>query len=56
MKTKVFDGKYNGTKAIWNVDENGEQVGDFPIASYGKKKIKAILDHAEELQKFVDGE
>ena len=56
MKTKVFKGKYENTKAIWEVDDNGNQVGKAPIVSIGKKKIKAILENAEELKKYVEGE
>ena len=53
--TKVFDGKYDGTKSIWKVDEEGEKVGEYPIWSGGKKKIEAILNHAEELREFIKG-
>lgn len=56
MQTKVFDGKYDGTKAIWKIDEDGEKVGEYPIISIGKKKLKAIMDHAEELKEFVESE
>ena len=54
MKTAVFKGKHDNTKAIWEVDEEGKQVGSYPIVSIGKKKIKAILDNAEELKKYVE--
>ena len=56
METKLFDGKHEGTKSIWKVDEDGEKVGTYPIVSMGKKKIKAILEHADEMKEFVEGE
>lgn len=54
MKTKVFDGKHEGTKAVWEIDDEGEKVGNFPIVSMRKKKFKAILEHADELKEFVE--
>ena len=56
METKLFDGKHEGTKSIWKVDDDGEKVGEYPIVSMGKKKFKVILEHADELKEFVEDE
>jgi len=53
MNTKIFPGKFEGTISIWNVDEEGEKKGDYPLLSMGKKKLKAILTHIDEIKEFI---
>ena len=53
METLIEEGKFEGTLAIWRTDEDGNKVGEYPIISCGKKKFKAILEHIEEIKKFV---
>lgn len=58
MNTKVFFDKYgkSDTIAIWNVDEDGNKVGEYPIISFGKKKAKAIAEHLGEVLGFAKEE
>ena len=55
-KTKVFKDEYKGNPVygIWNVDEEGEKEGSYPIASMGKKKLEAVLDNAVELRELLE--
>lgn len=53
MNTKTFEGQYKGTIAVWEIDDNGEKVGKFPIVSLGKKKLQAILNHLDEVKEFI---
>ena len=56
MQTKVIKDEYKGNPMfkIIKVDEDGEQVGEYPVVSFGLKKAKAILDHKEELEQFIE--
>ena len=56
MRSKVFIDDFKGHKlfAVWEVDDNGEKVGNFPIVSVGSKKAATILQHLQELQEYVD--
>lgn len=54
--TKILEGKFKDTIAIWKTDEDGNTVGEYPILSMGKKKLKAILDNIEEIKEFVGEE
>lgn len=56
VKTKVFIEKFGkGTVfSIWEVDENGEKVSKFPRVSMGKAKLKDLLNHWEEVLKFIE--
>lgn len=57
VKTKAFNDEYKGSPilAIKNVDEDGEpQEGSYPVVSFGLKKAKAILEHVEDIKKFVE--
>lgn len=56
MKTKVTEGKHKGTISIWEVDEDGDNKGEYPILSMGKRKFKAILDNIEEIKQFIGEE
>lgn len=42
--------KGNPTIGLWDVDDKGKVVGKAPIISFGYNKVKAILDHMEEIQ------
>jgi hypothetical protein len=57
MKTKVVKNIYNGKEmfCILKTDENGEPaVGQRAVVNFGITKAKAIVDHLEELKKYVD--
>ena len=54
--TKAFVGEYKGSPvlSIKKVDENGEPLeASYPVISFGKVKAKAILEHVEDIEKFV---
>lgn len=55
-KTAVFIDKYKGKKTfgIWNVDNDGDKVGDYPVVAFGLTKAKALLAHIDELEEYVD--
>lgn len=56
MKTKVFFDTYKGYKmfAIWEVDEQGNKVGDSPIISFGSRKAKALMSHFGDLKDYIE--
>ena len=56
MKTKVFLDTFKGSKvfAVWEVDESGEKVGQYPLFSMGTKKAIALMYHLEEFKEFAD--
>lgn len=53
--TKVFTDVFKGhpVVAVWNVDEAGNKVGKYPVASMGIKKSIAFLEHQEAIMGFV---
>lgn len=55
MKTRVFFDEFKGNKlfAVWEVDDQGNKVGDFPIVSFGGKKAIALVNHLEDLKDFA---
>jgi hypothetical protein len=54
-KTKAFRDEFKGHKtfAVWEVDNNGEKVGKYPVISVGFRKAEALAGHVEELGQFV---
>jgi len=52
MNTKLFVDEFKGFKvlAVWEVDDNGLKKGDYPIISLGRKKLRAVVDHVEEIK------
>lgn len=56
-ETKVFIEDFKGNKllAIWEVDQDGNKVGAFPIISFGRKKAEAIVKHENEVKNWVNG-
>ncbi len=54
-KTAVFVEDYKGkpTFGIWNVDADGDKVGDYPLIAFGLKKAEALIDHRDELEEYV---
>ena len=56
MKTKVFFDLFKGHRmfAIWEVDENENKVGQYPLFSLGTKKANALAFHLEEFKDYVD--
>lgn len=57
-ETAAFVEKYKGNKTfgIWNVDEDGDKTGDYPLIAFGIKKAEAILEHIDELEEYVEQE
>lgn len=55
MKTKVFLDEFKGHKlfAVWEVDDNGNKVGQYPLFSLGAKKAIALATHLEEFKDYV---
>lgn len=53
--TKVIAQEFKGNKmfAVFEVDDAGQPVSEYPVVSFGLKKAKAILEHLSDLQKFV---
>lgn len=56
MKTKVFFDLFKGHKmfAVWEVDDQGNKVGQYPIFSLGAKKAIALSNHLEQFKDYVD--
>lgn len=56
MKTRVFFDEFKGNKlfAVWEVDDQGNKVGDYPLVSFGGKKAIALMNHVEELKDFAN--
>lgn len=58
MKTKAFIDFYKGYKifAIWAVNDQGVKTGKAPVVSLGVRKAKALANHQEEFQAFLQQE
>jgi hypothetical protein len=56
MKTKVFLDEFKGNKvfAVWEVDDQGKKVGDYPLFSLGARKALALANHLEDFKDYVD--
>jgi hypothetical protein len=56
MSTEVFIDEYRGYPvfAIWNIDQYGNKTGGKPVVSFGLTKALAILNHLDQVQKWVD--
>ena len=56
MKTKVFFEEFKGNKmfAIWEVDDQGNKVGDYPLFSLGSRKAIALSNHLEDFKDFAN--
>lgn len=56
MATKVFEDTFKGHPfiAIWKVDSDGNKIGKTPIVSFGKVKCQAIMEHQEEIGKWLE--
>jgi hypothetical protein len=56
MKTKVFYDTFKNHRlfAVWEVDDSGNKIGDYPLVSLGYKKAKVLLEHDVQLKEFVD--
>ncbi len=56
MKTRVFFDEFKGNKlfAVWEVDDQGNKVGDYPIVSFGGKKAISLCNHLEDLKDFAN--
>ena len=53
--TKVFVETFKGHAicGVWNVDENGQKIGKYPIVSMGLKKSIAVLEHQDAITNFI---
>lgn len=56
MKTKVFLDVFKGSKifAVWEVDDNSNKVGQYPLFSMGSKKAVALMTHLEEFKDYAE--
>ena len=56
MKTKAFLDDFKGHKlfAVWEVDEQGNKLGDFPLVSFGGKKAVALANHLEDFKDYAN--
>lgn len=54
-KTKVFLDEFKGNEmfGVWEVDDDRNKVGAFPLVSFGKTKAQYLVEHIEELKEFV---
>lgn len=55
MKTKVFFDLFKGHRmfAVWEIDDSGNKIGDYPLFSLGAKKAVALHNHLEEFKDFA---
>lgn len=55
MKTKHFLDEFKGNKvfAVWEVDDQGNKVGEYPLFSLGAKKAIALMNHLEDFKDYV---
>lgn len=55
MKTKTFLDEFKGHKlfAVWEVNDQGQKVGDYPLFSMGAKKAIALSNHLEEFKDYA---
>lgn len=55
MKTKVFFDIFKGYKlfTVWEVDDEEQKVGQYPLFSLGSKKAIALANHLEEFKDYV---
>lgn len=55
MKTKVFFDIFKGYKlfAVWEIDDEGQRVGQYPLFSLGSKKAMALANHLEEFKDYI---
>lgn len=55
MKTKVFMDEFKGHKlfAVWEVNDQGQKVGDKPLFSLGARKAIALANHLEDFKDYV---
>lgn len=55
MKTKVFFDLFKGYKlfAVWEVNDDNQKIGQYPLFSLGTKKAIALANHLEEFKDYV---
>jgi hypothetical protein len=58
MNTKVFLETFKGhpTFSVWEVNEDGDKVGSYPVLSMGLKKAKALMSHIDQFAYFASSE
>jgi len=60
METKVLKDKFGSHNlfTVFEVNENGEKLmngeKEKKVVSFGIKKAKAVLEHIDDLKKFVE--
>jgi len=54
--TAAFIEDYKGkpTFGIWNVDADGDKVGDYPLIAFGMKKAEALMEHIDDLEEYIE--
>jgi hypothetical protein len=53
-RSEVSEHRNSSVISIWEVDEEGFDVGEYPIIAFGTKKAKAILKHVKDIQTFIE--
>jgi hypothetical protein len=56
MKTIVIADKYKGfdVVGIWAADDDGNKLGKAPIISMGANKAKIVIEHIEDIKRFIE--
>lgn len=54
-RAEIGEHKNNPTIAIWEVDDEGYDVGEYPTIAFGIKKAKAIMKHIKDIEEFLKG-
>jgi hypothetical protein len=56
MRTKVFNEHFKGYPmfSVWEVDDNDQKVGSYPLFSMGSKKAIALLKHIDDFMHFAE--
>lgn len=55
---RVIEGTFKGnaTIGIWNVDQNGNPIGNAPIIAFGYNKARAIVDNFTAINEWVQSQ
>lgn len=56
MKTKVFLEEFKGSKvfSVWEVDDAGAKVGQYPLVSMGARKAVSLMNHFEDFKQYAE--
>jgi hypothetical protein len=55
-RTQPEIGEFKGKPvlSIWDVNEHGEKVKQYPIISFGRSKAKILAEHADIIKTFAE--